>query len=301
MKLRLPATSANLGSAFDAAALALDVFLQIEATSAEKFSILATGRDAAACSSLEGNLIRETYEHVLEGQVAGARPLAMVAHNEIPLGMGMGSSAAARLAGIVFASEFGELAWSNERILQEACRLEGHPDNAAACWLGGFVTAVDSPNGVMAARFTPPVAWQAIVVVPRRPLATVQGRAVLPQLVSRVDAVANLQRSALLTAAFAQGRGDWLREAMTDRLHQPYRSKLCPLLPQMLPLAGRCGVLGVALSGAGPAVLLILESADAAREAELATNIHALAQEPVELISCGLSSPGAEELIVRSA
>jgi homoserine kinase len=95
-----------------------------------------------------------------------------------------------------------------------------------------------------------------------------------------------------LTAAFAQGRGDWLAEAMADRLHQPYRAELCPLLPRLLPLAGRCGVLGVALSGAGPSVLLILESEDAASEAELATNIHALAQEPVELIRCGLASGG---------
>ena len=293
MKLRLPATSANLGSAFDAAALALDVYLDIEATAAERFSIRATGRDAAACLSLEENLILETYAHTLEGQGQAVPPLALTMNNAIPLGMGMGSSAAARLAGIALAVEFGQLPWSRDRILEEACRLEGHPDNAAACWLGGFVTATASRSGLLAAKFAPPSDWQAIVVMPSRPLATMQARAVLPQQVPRADAVANLQRSALLTAAFAQGRGDWLREAMADRLHQPYRAELCPLLPKLLPLAGHAGVLGVALSGAGPSVLLILESAAAASEAELATNIHALAQEPVELICCGLATEGA--------
>lgn len=292
MKIRLPATSANLGSAFDAAALALDVFLHVEAAQAENFSIRATGRDAASCSSMEDNLILDTYEHALEGQGKAFVPLALAVENEIPLGMGMGSSAAARLAGIALAVEFGRLGWSSERVLEEACRLEGHPDNAAACWLGGFVTATASGSKVLAAKFEPPPKWRAVVVLPAHPLATMQARSVLPQQVRRADAVANLQRSALLTAAFAQGRGDWLAEAMADRLHQPYRAELCPLLPRLLPLAGRCGVLGVALSGAGPSVLLILESEDAASEAELATNVHALAQEPVELIQCGLATGG---------
>jgi homoserine kinase len=295
MRLRLPATSANLGPAFDAAALALDLYLDIEATAAEKFSIRASGRDAAACSLLEGNLIRITYEHVLEAEGKAARPLGLVMDNGIPLGMGMGSSAAARLAGVALAAHFGELQWSGERILEEACLLEGHPDNAAACWMGGFVTAVTSGSKVLAARFAPPPEWHAMVVVPSSPVPTASARAVLPQMVPRTDAVANLQRSALLTAAFAQGRADWLQEAMADRLHQPYRAELCPLLGRLLPLAGNCGVLGVALSGAGPSVLLLVESAAAASEAELCTNIHALAQDPVEQISCGLASKGARE------
>jgi homoserine kinase len=293
MKLRLPATSANLGSAFDAAALALEVFLQIDATAADKFSIRATGRDAAACSAVEQNLILETYAHTLEGQGVAVVPLSLTMDNEIPLGMGLGSSAAARLAGIALAVEFGRLPWNRDRILEEACRLEGHPDNAAACWLGGFVTATATRSKVLAAKFVPPADWQAIVAMPSHPLATMQARAVLPQQVARADAVANLQRSALLTAAFAQGRGDWLHEAMTDRLHQPYRAELCPLLARLLPLAGECGVLGVALSGAGPSVLLILQSSADASEAELLTNIHALAQEPVELIRCALATEGA--------
>jgi homoserine kinase len=293
MKIRLPATSANLGAAFDAAAIALDVFLQVEAAPAENFSIRASGRDAAACSSMEDNLILDTYEHALEGQGKKFIPLQLSVENHIPLGMGMGSSAAARLAGIALAVEFGSLDWSSDRVLEEASRLEGHPDNAAACWLGGFVTATASGSTVLAAKFAPPSQWQAIVVLPAHPLATMQARSVLPQQVRRSDAVANLQRSALLTAAFAQGRGDWLREAMTDRLHQPYRAELCPLLPRLLPMAGRDGVLGVALSGAGPSVLLIVESEDAASEAELTTSIHALAQEPVEMIRCGFATGGA--------
>jgi len=113
--------------------------------------------------------------------------------------------------------------------------------------------------------------------------------------VLRKDAVANVQRAALLTAAFASGRGDLLREAMADRLHQPYRRELCPLLEHLLPLAGDRGVLGVALSGAGPGVLCIVESVEAACAAELEREILRVAGEPVEIQSCALTRVGARE------
>jgi len=109
------------------------------------------------------------------------------------------------------------------------------------------------------ARVIPPEGWRAIVVLPTEPLATSKARAVLPASYSREDVVANLQAVSMLGLAFAQGRGDLLRAAMADRLHQPYRASMCPLLPLLLPLAGTHGILGVALSGAGPAVLVITE------------------------------------------
>jgi homoserine kinase len=293
VKLRLPATSANLGPAFDAAALALDRWLTIEATEsidAAEFSISATGLNADICGRVEGNLILDTYTATLLRPGQTVPTLSLSVDNQIPLGMGMGSSAAARLAGVALAAHFGKLGWSSQQVLEEACRLEKHPDNAAACWLGGFVTAVTAGEHVLAAKFVPPPQWTAIVVLPRNPLATESARAVLPEQVSRKDAVANLQRSALLTAAFAQGRGDWLEAAMRDKLHQPYRSELCPLLPRLLPLSGGSGVMGVALSGAGPAVLLLVESPQAASAPELHARIHTLAEEPVELLVCGLVS-----------
>src|ERR1700761_9276789 len=134
MKLRLPATSANLGPGFDALALALQLYLTVEAERAEALSIGATGRNADICGATENNLLLDTYAATLAGAGRALVPLRIAVNNEIPLGMGCGSSAAVRLAGVALAAHFGELGWSGDRILAEASRLEGHPDNAAACW-----------------------------------------------------------------------------------------------------------------------------------------------------------------------
>jgi homoserine kinase len=264
VSLRLPATSANLGPGFDTLALALHLFLEIEAAAAEEFRLEATGRNAELCGRSENNLLIETYRNMLRDQSRPVVPLRIRMRNEIPLGMGCGSSAAVRLAAVALASHFGELGWTRERILAEACRLEGHPDNAAACWLGGFVASAQNGERVQAISFALPPEWRAVIVMPDQPLATTESRAVLPDAYSRRDVVANLQHVALLTAAFASGRADLIAAAMRDWLHQPYRAKVCPLLPKLLPLAGQDGVAGVALSGAGPAVLLLTTSETAA-------------------------------------
>lgn len=268
IRMRLPATSANLGPGFDTAAVALSFALEIEAEPAPQFSIDAIGRDADRCGSLHDNLILDLYRQVLVTNGRPVQPLAIRMRNEIPLGMGCGSSAAGRLAALALAVHFGGLGWDGERILAEASALESHPDNAAACWLGGFVAAADFDGHVKVARVEPPSDWRAIVVLPSEPLATSKARAVLPEAYSRADVVANLQSVALLGMAFAQGRGDLLAAAMRDRIHQPYREAICPQLPRLLPLAGSDGILGVALSGAGPAVLVIVENESAVPRAE---------------------------------
>jgi homoserine kinase len=259
-RLRLPATSANLGPGFDSAAVALSFFLDIEANPAAEFSINATGRNSDLCSQLENNLILTTYARILREQSRNVQPLALTMHNEIPLGMGCGSSAAGRLAAVAMAAHFGDLSWDSDRILEEACALEGHPDNAAACWLGGFVAAAHEGRTVRVARVCPPEDWRVILALPPESLATSTARAVLPSEYSSSDVVANLQSVLMLGVAFAQGRGDLLQTAMKDRIHQPYRAGICPLLPRLLPLAGADSILGVALSGAGPAVLVVIES-----------------------------------------
>lgn len=259
-RIKLPATSANLGPGFDAVAVALDLHLEIEATDAAEFSIAATGHDTAICSQLENNLILDVYRRTLEERGRPVTPIALNMRNGIPLGMGCGSSAAGRLGALALANHFGALGWNSDRILEEACALEGHPDNAAACWLGGFIAAANEGGSVRVVRVEPPEAWRAIIVLPPESLATSKARAVLPCNYSSSDVVANLQAVSMLGLAFAQSRGDLLRIAMQDRVHQPYRAEMCPLLPLMLPLAGKNGILGVALSGAGPAVLVIVES-----------------------------------------
>lgn len=265
----MPATSANLGPGFDTAAVAIDIYLEIEAEPAPEFSIFATGSDSELCSRIEDNLILTVYRRTLEENRQTVQPLSIRMCNHIPLGMGCGSSAAGRLAALAMAMHFGELDWPPERILEEACALEGHPDNAAACWLGGFVASARDERAVRVARVDPPPTWRAIIVLPSESLATSKARAALPISYSRRDVVANLQAVSMLGLAFAQSRGDLLRVAMRDRIHQPYRAEMCPLLPRLLPLAGQGGILGVALSGAGPAVLVVVESeAEVAEAAE---------------------------------
>ena len=293
IRLRLPATSANLGPGFDAVAVALDFALEIEAEAAAEFSIAATGRDAERCGRLQDNLILETYKNLLTASGRTIVPLALRLTNGIPLGMGCGSSAAARLAAIQLAVHFGQLEWDAERVLEEAYALEGHPDNVAACWLGGFVSAVCEGTKVHVARVEPPDAWRAIVALPAEPLATSKARAVLPASYPLEDVVTNLQSASVLGLAFAQARGDLLRMAMNDRIHQPYRAPYCPLLPILQPLAGENGVLGVALSGAGPAVLLVVDGDENAGRAAAAIHQATGKQAAADLIICRFSRAGS--------
>ena len=295
LRLRLPATSANLGPGFDADAVALDFYLEIEAESAAEFSIAATGRDRERCSRLENNLILETYKDLLQSHGRPIVPLAIRMANGIPLAMGCGSSAAGRLAAIALAVHFGQLDWSSERIIEEASVLEGHPDNAAACWLGGFVACASEGRRVHVARVVPPSEWRAILVLPAEPLSTSKARALLPAEYSRADAVANIQSVALLGLAFAQARGDLLRVAMNDRIHQPFRAPFCPFLPPLLPLAGDHGILGVALSGAGPAVLVVVGSEKALEPASAAIRNALEGLVKPDLVACRFLPAGASQ------
>jgi homoserine kinase len=256
VRLRLPATSANLGPGFDAMALALELFLEVEAVPAAAFSIVATGRNQDVCAGLTRNLLIETYISLLVEERKPVVPLKIHMHNEIPVGMGCGSSAAVRLAGVALASAFGGLDWDAATIVDRGVRLEGHPDNVAACWHGGLtIAAGEAPLAIVS--IPPPAHWRALLVLPDTPVATAKARSMLPESYARRDVVTSVQNVALLTAAFTLGRDDLMPLATRDCLHQPYRADLCPLLPALLPLAGSHGVMSVTLSGAGPAVMLL--------------------------------------------
>jgi homoserine kinase len=259
-RIALPATSANLGPAFDAAALAMDFYINIEARIADAFSIYAAGRDHEICGKLEDHLILDTYREVLAASGSAIIPLLLKIKNDIPIGKGCGSSAAARLAGIALANHFGRLRWTDAQIIGEASRREHHPDNASACWMGGLTVArmsAEAEAQVVSVR--PKGKWPLLLAVPDEALSTEKARGVLPAQYSRADAVTNIQNSMLLLAAFAQGRPELLSTALEDRIHQPYRAALCPLLPSLQELRGKAGVLGAALSGAGPSVLIFLD------------------------------------------
>ena len=258
--LALPATSANLGPAFDAAALAMDLYITIDARPASEFSVRASGRDPEICQALENHLILTTYREILQAQGAKVIPLALRIKNDIPIGKGCGSSAAARLAGIALANHFGGLRWTDAQIIGEASRREHHPDNAAACWMGGLAVARMSGEAeAQVASIRPKGKWPILLAVPDYALSTEEARRILPAKYSRADAVVNIQNSLLLLAAFMQGRHELLPAALEDRIHQPYRAKLCPLLSCLLSMTEKPGILGAALSGAGPAVVIFLD------------------------------------------
>ena len=257
LRLRLPATSANLGPGFDALGLAMTLYLTIEADAAEAFAIQARGLDANLVERLDGNLMLETYR-----ALAPAGPaLSLRVENGIPLGMGCGSSAAALLAGVMLANHFGELNMTPQVVLEEACRREGHPDNVAACFYGGMTASAMVDGRVEAASLGRELPWRLLLAIPGTSLATSEARALLPASYTRTDAVVNLQATALLVAAFALGRPELLQAGARDRMHQPYRSVACPLFPLLAPLAGEAGVFSVTLSGAGPGVLVIVDPA----------------------------------------
>jgi homoserine kinase len=292
--ISLPATSANLGPAFDAAALAFDLHLKLRARAADEFSISARGRDPEICGQVEKHLILDTYRDVLEGEGKVAQPLTLSIDNQIPIGKGCGSSAAARLAGIALAVHFGALKWSDSRIVGEAAWLEHHPDNASACWMGGLTVAkMSGDREALVARVKPKGDWPLLLAIPHHPLSTEEAREVLPDQYSRADAVTNIQNSMLLLAAFVQGRGDMLASALGDRIHQPYRASLCPLLPSIEKLAGTAGILGVALSGAGPSVLIFLDPKARASRAKATVAEHLRKHQlTAELIPTSITGEG---------
>ena len=302
-RMFLPATSANLGPAFDAAALAFDFGLRIEAAPAAEFSIEARGRNAEQCGKMPSNLVVDTYTRLLEREGVTVTPLAIRLDNDIPLGMGCGSSAAAVLASVAMAAWFGGLEWDGDRIVSEASACEGHPDNVAACWHGGVVLArtpsaaqKDRVPGITVLPIPVAVEWPLLLAIPANPLATSEARRVLPRLYSRVDLIHNVQSAMLLVLAFSQGHGEWLSEALSDRVHHPYRAQLCPLLPVLSALSGADGINGVALSGAGPSVLMFLEE-DIDRE-KLGSRVSAhLAEQGMkaELRFTTISSVGAKD------
>jgi homoserine kinase len=253
----------------------MDLYITMDARPAASFSIKATGRDKEICEGVPKNLILETYREILQAQSAKVVPLSLRIKNEIPIGKGCGSSAAARLAGIAMANHFGHLRWTDAQIIGEAARREHHPDNASACWMGGLTLArMSGEVEALVASIRPKGKWPLLLAIPDESLSTEEARRVLPAQYSRADAVANIQNSMLLLAAFTQGRHDLLAAALEDRIHQPYRAPLCPLLPCLQELTGKPGVLGSALSGAGPSVIIFLDPRSPAQKTRQSVAAH---------------------------
>ena len=275
-EVRVPASTSNLGPGFDCFGLALKLYLTVRATprpdASEPCSVITTGpKENEALPRNATNLIYRAMSFATRREGLSLPPVELHVHNEIPLASGLGSSAAAIVAGIKLGGLIAGQEISDQKIQDYATEFEGHPDNVAASLHGGFVASCTCHDGaVVSAKFTWPTQIRVVVVSPHSQLPTHVARAALPRSVSRQDAVHNLQRSALFISAMAQQRYDILWEAMRDRLHQPQRESLVPGLREALALPRMPGLLGVALSGAGPSIVALVEDNDDAIGARVA-------------------------------
>jgi len=263
----VPATSANLGPGFDSVGIALDLRIRADVTVLEPGATPQwsfTGSEAPTHGGLRDEMMRAM--RTLFAAVGAAPPsLAIVVDNPIPLGRGLGGSAAGAALGLAIAAQIRDPAPDVAELTRMVTVLEGHPDNGVPAIVGGVVIAVAEDEDVIYARFTPPPNLRAFVVVPDFSMPTREARAILPDAYPRRDAVYNVGHAALLGAAFASGNVGLLRVAMRDRLHQPFRASFVPGLNEMLAL-DEPGLIGVALSGAGPSVLALAERGSAAGE-----------------------------------
>jgi homoserine kinase len=264
-----PASSANLGAGFDAVALALELRMSAHVRVAphENAPWSYRGTHAPTHDGLRGCI-----ERGIERIAPGRPSVAVELDNAIPLGAGLGSSAAAYALGVAIGAQLLDRPPADELLALAVAQLEGHPDNALAAWYGGAVVASLEGDRLTSLRFPPPPV-QAVLVVPQLSLPTDEARAMLPERYTRAEAVFNVQRAALLGAALGSGRVDVLGEAMRDRLHQPYRAAAVAGLSEILALDD-AALVAVALSGAGPSVLALARD-DAGRVGALIAAIFA--------------------------
>ena len=267
-EVHVPASTSNLGPGFDCFGLALKLYLTVQATAVpdavEPCHVVTTGAEEnEALPHNATNLIYRAMSFATRRENVSLPPVDLRVHNEIPLASGLGSSAAAIVAGIKLGALITGHDIPDQTIQNYATEFEGHPDNVAASLYGGFLASCTCHDGaVTSAKFVWPAQIRVVVVSPHSQLPTHVARAALPRTVSRHDAVHNLQRSALFISAIAQQRYDILWEAMRDRLHQPQRESLVPGLQDALALPRMPGLLGIALSGAGPSILALVDDND---------------------------------------
>ncbi|MDQ3004451.1 MAG: homoserine kinase [Chloroflexota bacterium] len=265
IKIRVPATSANLGPGFDCLGLAMDIWNEISFEEAAETTHRVTGEGAEKLNHRPKNLLTESLKRVHE--ICG-KPLIGIdirAHNNILHSSGLGSSAAAIIAGIYGANELLGKPMDINGLLKLAAEIEGHPDNIAAALLGGLVVSVTTENEIIARRYEVP-ALTIVIVKPDVHWQTRTARSVLPKSVSRADAIFNIGRTAHVIDALRNGDLDLLQKVMADRIHQSYRLKHIPAGIAAYKTAKQFGA--AALSGAGPSIICFVsqENAEEAKE-----------------------------------
>jgi homoserine kinase len=255
---RVPATSANLGPGFDALGLALALHNEVVAREDDRVTVAIEGEGADRLARDGTNVVARGVKLAYEAVGRPFKGCALECVNRIPAARGLGSSAAAWVGGLVAGNALLGSPLSRNVVLALAARAEGHPDNVAAAIFGGLTVSCGTPEGVTAVTLpvTKSLAW--VVLVPEVTSATAEARALLPRSVPREDAVFNVQRVALLLAGLQTSLPQALSVALDDRLHQPYRLKLFPWMPDVATAARAAGALGCVLSGAGPSLLAVV-------------------------------------------
>lgn len=262
LEVRVPASSANLGPGFDCIGIALGRYTTLRIQDAPHTEIIPLGDTLAETPRDTSNFVYQTMQALFERVGRDMPHLRLEIESDIPLARGMGSSAAALVAGLVAANVYLGQPLSESEIMDLASFLEGHPDNVGAALYGGSVVATFDGSRAVCARFKPNPRLAALLVIPNYKLSTEKARGVLPGHYSKEDTVHALSHAALLAASLASGDLGLLKDAMQDRIHQPYRAPLVAGLPEILQSATTYGALGAALSGAGPSVLCLYDRED---------------------------------------
>ena len=282
-----PATTANLGPGFDCLGMALDLWNRLDVLPAALLTdgiplVEVIGEGAGELPTDKDNLVYRAMTFLFHEADQEMPPVRLSCHNQIPLKRGLGSSAAAIAGGLVAANTLCSHTFSPNELLEMAATIEGHPDNVAAAVLGGLQLVVTEEEQMFTVSVNVPPELHAVLFIPEARIATADARAVLPEKVSRADAVYNMSRTALLVAGLATNHPEYLGVATQDRLHQPYRQRLFPAMKRIFAAARDAGALGVFLSGSGSAVLaftqgremtVAYEIAEAARLADVAGEV----------------------------
>lgn len=270
VSLQVNGSTSNLGAGFDALGLAVELPLRVTCyvDGSQAGVISARGEGADEIANSEDNIIAQAFERACVKINRPAPRLAFEIDNHIPLKRGLGSSGAAIIAGVLAAHAYFDGALSQQQLLDLACELEGHPENASASLLGGLTVNGVEEGSVICARFAPPANWVAACFVPDLEIATEDARRVLPSSLTRHEAVSNLQSTAMMVSAFAQKNPELLRFATRDTIHQPYRKKLIPAYDEITAAAIRAGAFCAFISGSGSTMLAIC---DVARSTQIAT------------------------------
>lgn len=275
VKLKIPASTSNLGSGFDTFGMALNLYLTVEISLADSLKIRYSGEGEKDVALDATNLIYKTAAKVYEKAGTDLPPLTIHIDNPIPLCRGLGSSGAAIIAGLAGANKLLNDKFSNAELLNMANEIEGHPENVAASLYGGFTINCINNGEVISKKVEIAKPLKAVLLIPEATISTEDAREILPILVLREEAIFNVQRSALFSHTLLTGDYDSLKIAMQDKLHQPFRKQLLPGYDEFEKIAYENGALGVCISGSGSTLLCFTED----KENLLQEKWHNLAEE----------------------